>query len=62
MTNYYYCYNPTKKNFILEHGLNYIDKDIHIKTNKTFWIFVKGDKLNDILKDWRVYQKKRFND
>lgn len=31
MERCYYCYNPIKKNYLLEKGVNYIDKDIHKK-------------------------------
>ena len=31
---YFYCYNPIKKNFILEHGESYIDSDTNISTGK----------------------------
>ena len=37
MNNYYYFYNTVKKNYLLENGINYIDKDIHKRTeNKRF--------------------------
>ena len=60
MNKYLYCYNPIKKNFILEKGEKYIDKDINSSTGKTYWIFVKNKKLDKILTDWRKFQELRF--
>lgn len=60
MNNYYYCYNTVKKNYLLENGLQYIDKDIHKRTGKTFWIFVRGSQLDELLNNWRTIQDKRF--
>lgn len=60
MEKYLYCYNPIKKNFILERGERYIDKDINKSTNKQYWIFIRNSKLDKILIDWRKYQEKKF--
>lgn len=60
--NLYYCYNPIKANFILTMGLNYIDKGIHLKTNRNYWIFERGIQLDKILNKWRIFQEMRFND
>lgn len=60
MSRYYYCYNPVKKNYLLEKGVGYIDKDIHKKTLNTFWIFVRDEKLDKALEDWRKVQNERF--
>lgn len=60
MNKYYYCYNPVKKNYLLENGVNYIDKDIHKRTLNTFWIFVRSEKLDYLLNNWRQIQNKRF--
>lgn len=60
MNRYYYCYNPVKKNYLIEKGINYIDKDIHKKTFNTFWIFVRDEKLDEALKSWRSVQDERF--
>lgn len=62
MNNYYYCYNTVKKNYLLENGINYIDKDIHKRTGNTFWVFVRNSKLDELLSNWRNVQNKRFND
>lgn len=57
---YFYCYNPIKKNFILEHGESYIDSDTNISTGRKYWIFVRNNKLNTILIQWRKFQETRF--
>jgi hypothetical protein len=43
-------------------GQVYIDKGTHYITNKEYWIFERGDKLDKILNKWRVFQKMRFDD
>jgi len=60
MINNYYCYNPVKKDFICNMGQVYIDTGKHYTTNKEFWIFERGDKLDNILKKWRIFQNMRF--
>lgn len=55
-----YCYNPVKKDFICNMGINYIDNGVHLKTNKTFWIFTRDEKLDMILDKWRDLQKLKF--
>lgn len=62
MNKNYYCYNPVKKDFICNMGQVYIDSGKHFTTNKEFWIFERGDKLDRILNKWRIFQKMRFDD
>lgn len=57
----YYCYNPIQKDFIINMGLHYIDKGTHLKTNRNYWIFERGNKLDKILNNWRIFQNMRFN-
>lgn len=60
MDSLMYCYNPIKKNFICNMGIKYIDKGVHLKTNKTFWIFARDEKLDMVLDKWRDLQKLKF--
>jgi hypothetical protein len=43
-------------------GQVYIDTGKHYTTNKEFWIFERGDKLDKILKKWRIFQNMRFDE
>ena len=56
----FYCYNPIQKDFIINMGLRWIDKGTHLKTNRNYWIFERGNKLDKILTKWKVFQQMRF--
>lgn len=50
---YFYCYSPRMKKFFYENGLRYITKSVHEKTGKPFWVFESGDKVSELLTQWR---------
>lgn len=57
----YYCYNPLKKKFFCKKmHLWYITNAIHPVSLKRYWIFLKGDELDNAFKEWRKYQEQRF--
>lgn len=51
---YYYCYSKPQKDFFKENGLNEILFAIHPKTRKRYWVFNGDEKLNILLKEWRL--------
>jgi len=48
----YYTYDPFKKRFLSDNGIKYIFKNTHYKTNKTFWVYMKGEELTNALNKW----------
>ena len=47
-----YCYDPYRKQFLDSIGIKYIFKNTHYKTHKIFWVYMKGDELNNALTKW----------
>jgi hypothetical protein len=54
---YYYCYSRPQKEFFIENGLKEILVAIHPKTKKRYWVFNGDEKLNELLKVWRLRKK-----
>lgn len=57
MNKVFYCYSINLKNFLLKHGERFIAKDVHKKSNKTFWVFIGTDRLNKLLELFRNNNK-----
>lgn len=54
MERYFYCYSKPLKNFLLENGERYINKAVHEKTNKKYWLFEGTEQLNKLFTEWRL--------
>lgn len=57
----HYTYNPIKMNFLKNRGMKYLVEGINGKTGKKFWTYLKGQELNEKLREWRAYQEERFD-
>jgi len=53
LERYFYCYSNPLKNFLLSNGERYINKSIHEKTKKKYWLFEGTENLNNLLAEWR---------
>lgn len=51
-TRLYRCYSANLKKFLYDNGVIYdmVCKDI--KTDKTCWVYIKGEKLSEYLTKW----------
>ena len=48
----YCCFSLNLRNFLYEHGLKYKIAALHPNTNNLFWIYIKNDKLKELLNKW----------
>ena len=46
---YYYCYSYPQKRFIMDNGEKYVIKGQHTNSNKTYWVFERNKKLDELL-------------
>ena len=51
---YFYCYSKPLKEYFLKNGLGYILKATHNKTYKQYWVFESCEKIDNLLKEWRL--------
>ncbi len=49
MSDIFYCYSPKLKDELLSIGERYIAKNLHPKTNKFYWLFLKNNNLKEYL-------------
>ena len=54
---YFYCYSKPLKEFLLNSGERFINKSVHEKTKKKYWLFEGTDKLNSLLTEWRLRKR-----
>lgn len=52
MSKVYYCYSHNLKNFLLQHGEQYIASGYHPTTQKKFWMFLRNENLDTLLGSW----------
>lgn len=48
----YCCFSFPLYKFIVANGLQPIAKETHKKTNRIFSVFMKGDRLQELLTEW----------
>lgn len=53
----YKCFSTPLKEFLMANGEEYICVAIDPKQQKTFWMFVKSEHLNELLKQWTNNKK-----
>ena len=54
---YFYCYSKPLKDFLLNSGERFINKSVHEKTQKKYWLFEGTEQLNNLLAEWRLRKK-----
>ena len=59
MKQYFYCYSPRLKRFLIENGFSYICTGQNQKSGALFWLFDSTDELNDYKN--RIYPNERKN-
>lgn len=51
--DFFYCYSPKLKRFLVENGVEYFHRGLNEKTEKYFWVFNRKDeKLGEYLTAW----------
>ena len=48
----YCCYSLPLRNFLYENGLRYKLAAVNPNSKKLFWVYVKNEKLNNLLDRW----------
>ena len=48
----YTCYSLKLRNYLYDHGLKYKLAARNPNSNKLFWVYVKDEKLNELLNMW----------
>ena len=51
--NRFYCYNPKLRKFLDQNGTRWVDKGIHYKTNRTYWVFERSARLGGLLERYK---------
>ena len=54
MNRIFVCYSVPLMKFLKQKGLNYDVTGINSSTNKTFYGYVRDEKLNTLLDSWRL--------
>lgn len=49
---YFSCYSPNLKEYLVSNGFDILTSFIHVRENKTCWIFEKNDNLSIYLEQW----------
>ena len=50
----YCCYSKPQKDFLKSHGIKYEIGGKSISTDNPFWVYIKTDKLIELLKEWSL--------
>ncbi|WP_297136140.1 hypothetical protein [Terrisporobacter sp.] len=48
----YICYDANQKKYLIEHGERYYVCGLNPTNKRTFWVFMRNDKLNDLITEW----------
>lgn len=57
----YCCYSVPLRDFLKQHNIKYELCALNPNTKTTMWIYVKDDKLNELLTEWSKGSKKSIN-
>lgn len=60
-TNIFPCKSINLTRFLKQNGLSSEHKYTDASDNRDCWIFLRTDKLNSLLAQWKTIQDKRFN-
>lgn len=52
MSKLYCCYSLNLRNFLFQHGIRYEIVAKNPNSDKLFWVYVKNEKLDDLLNKW----------
>lgn len=52
MKNLYCCYSLNLRNYLTENGVKYELCANNPNNNKRFWVYIKNEKLNEVLTKW----------
>lgn len=50
--NLYCCYSIILRNYLRDHGMRYKLVALNPNSKKLFWVYVKTEKLNELLNGW----------
>lgn len=50
--HYFSCYSPKLKEYLDEFEFEPIEVFVHIKTNKTCWVYEKNERISTYLDNW----------
>lgn len=50
----YVCYSLPQMLFLKDNHLRYEVEGVHKTTGKEFWVFIRTEKLNELLKQWSL--------
>ena len=50
----YCCFSVPLRDYLSENGIRYDMCALNEKTHKTMWIYIRTDKLNNLLKTWSL--------
>lgn len=48
----YNCFSYKLKEYLFKNGVNPIHEMIHSKTKRTFWVYERDNKLDELLSKW----------
>ena len=57
MSDLYKCYSVPLMKFLVGNGMRYEVVGKNPRNNKTFWVFVKNEKLSTYLNEWTSNKK-----
>lgn len=55
--DFYYCYNKSKKDYLIKIGIRHITIAKSVKDDKVFWLYQKTDELLNALDEYREHFK-----
>lgn len=53
----YCCFSKPQRDFLIANGINPEIKAKNCNTDCTMWVFIKTDKLKELLKQWSLGKK-----
>lgn len=56
MKKLYCCYSLNLRNYLTKNGVKYELCANNPNTNKTFWVYMKDEKLSELLNKWSTRQ------
>lgn len=54
---YFSCYSPNLKNYLVTNGFDVIASFVHVRENKTCWVFERTGELCVYLEQWTDNKK-----
>ena len=60
MNKLYCCYSLNLRNYLYENGLKYELAALNPNSQKLFWVYIKTDKLDELLTKWSAKEQTTF--